>query len=133
MSNLTILNVSRPNFSCEFRPTPFFFQFYYKTIILLKLPNLLLKNNFYHQKVHKKRHIKRYYGYPVFFKRFLSYCCFKMGKSPKMAQISWALVWKYVFKRSKLKKNFENQSNHNKVLYVVFYYLFNDTNGFCQK
>ena len=86
MSNITILNVGRPNFSCEFRPTRFFFQFYYKTIILLKLPNLqvrYLKNNCY-QKVHKKLHIRHY--------RFLSYCCFKVGKSPKMAQISRALV-----------------------------------------
>ena len=71
MSNITIMNVGRPNFSCEFRPTRFFFQFYYKTIILLKLPNLqvclYLKNNLYHQKVHKKLHIRHYYGYPVFF------------------------------------------------------------------
>ena len=29
--------------------------------------------------------------------QFLSYCRFKMGKYPKMALISWALIWKYCF------------------------------------
>ena len=45
-----------------------FLQFYYKTIMLLKLANLqvYLKNNFYHQKFHKKLHIRHYYGYPGF-------------------------------------------------------------------
>ena len=32
---------------------------------------------------------------------------------------------------TELNKNVENQSNHNNVLYVVFYYLSNDTSGFC--
>ena len=56
-----------------------------------------------------------------------------MGKYPKMAPISWALVWKYGFKRSYLNNNVRNQSNYNNVLYVVFYHLFDDTNDFSQK
>ena len=35
-----------------------------------------------------------------------------------MAQISWALVWKYVLKRSQLYKNLKNEGNHNNVLYM---------------
>ena len=63
MSNLTILNVGQHNFSCEFQSTRFFFQFYYKTIILFKLANLqvrLFKKNFYHQNVHKKPHTRHF-------------------------------------------------------------------------
>ena len=56
-----------------------------------------------------------------------------MGKYPKMALISWALVWKYGFKRSYLNNNVRNQSNHNNVLYVVFYDLLNDINDFSKK
>ena len=43
-----------------------------------------------------------------------------MWKKAKMAQISWALVRKYVFKRSQLHKNLKNQGNHINVLYTVF-------------
>ena len=50
-----------------------------------------------------------------------------------MALISWALVWKYGFKRSYLNNNVRNQSNHNNVLYVVSYDLFNDINYFSKK
>ena len=53
-----------------------------------------------------------------------------MGKYPKMALISWALVWKYGFKRSYLNNNVRNQSNYNNVLYIVFYHLFDDINDF---
>ena len=56
-----------------------------------------------------------------------------MGKYPKMALISRALVWKYGFKRSYLNNNVRNQSNHNNVLYVVFYHLFDDINDFFKK
>ena len=46
-----------------------FLQFYHKIIILLKLANLqvrLFEKELYHQKVHKKLHIRHYYGYPGF-------------------------------------------------------------------
>ena len=43
-----------------------------------------------------------------------------MEKYPKMALISWALVWKYGFKRLYLNNNVRNQSKHNNVLYVFF-------------
>ena len=56
-----------------------------------------------------------------------------MWKCPKMAQISWALVRKYVFKRSQLYKNLKNEGNHNNVLYVVFYDLSDDTSDFSHK
>ena len=56
-----------------------------------------------------------------------------MGKYPKIALISWALVWKYGFKRSYLNNNVRNQSNYNNVLYVVFCDLFKDTNDFAKK
>ena len=50
-----------------------------------------------------------------------------------MAQISWALVRKYVFKRPQLYKNLKNEGNHNNVLYVVFYDLSDDTSDFSYK
>ena len=56
-----------------------------------------------------------------------------MGKYPKMALISWALVWKYGFKRSYLNNNVINQSNHNNVLYIAFYHLFDIINDFAKK
>ena len=52
-----------PIFLVSFRSTRFL-QFYYKTIIQVKLTNLqarLFKNNFYHQKVHKKPHVRHYH------------------------------------------------------------------------
>ena len=56
-----------------------------------------------------------------------------MGKYPKTTLISWAIVWKYGFKRSYLNNNVRNQSNHNDVLYVAFYQLFDDANDFSRK
>ena len=37
-----------------------------------------------------------------------------------MAQTSWALVSRYVFKHSKFNTNFKNKDKRNNVLYVVF-------------
>ncbi len=47
-----------------------------------------------------------------------------------MAQIFWALISKYVFKRSQLYKSLKNEGNHNNVLCVVFYNLSDDTSDF---
>jgi hypothetical protein len=50
-----------------------------------------------------------------------------------MAQISWALVWKYVFKRSQLNKSLKNQGNYNNVLYVICYEVSDDISYFSNK
>ena len=92
MSNITILNVGRPNFSCEFRSTRFS-SILLKTIILLKLANLQVRLfEILSSESPQKTTYKTLLRLPWLFKRFLSYCSFKMGKSPKIAQISWALV-----------------------------------------
>ena len=55
-----------------------------------------------------------------------------MEKYPKITLTSWALVWKYASK-AHLNNNVRNQSNHNNVLYVVFYHLFDDINDFSKE
>ena len=94
MSNITILNVGRPNFSCEFHPTRVFLQFYCNVRY-----HIVKNREFLGKKVHKKQHndetlLRLPCGLPR------GYCCFEKGKSPKMAKIFWALVWKNDFKRS---------------------------------
>ena len=70
---------------------PVFLQFYVELYYIVKNRKFLssfLANNLYCQTVHQKLNIKDITTVILVFQAAFEYCCFKMGKSPKMAQIS---------------------------------------------
>ena len=85
MSNKTILSVVWSNFSCEFRSTRFFFQFYYETIILSKIAKFQVCS-------FEKKITCIIIVVTLVFDADFELLLLQNGKEPKMALISWALI-----------------------------------------